>query len=226
LLNPDVVKPRLCSIHAIRALTALGRALPNRSPSRGFTLLELLVTVTLVGILVVMAIPSASLLMRDRRTNQAAHEAAIFYRRARSMAMGRGAAVLVRYSSANRGRIEIREALSTIGALCANLPATSCTATNWDANNTNNRLLDTFGPALGPYDNVQLEFHMPDNSTPGAVDICFTPLGRTLFRASSVNTTPFAPLTQVPSIRSVPLDGTGRTRTVLIVPSGVSRVAL
>jgi type IV fimbrial biogenesis protein FimT len=226
LLLPDVVKPRLRSIHARRALTALGRALPNRSPSRGFTLLELLITVTLVGILVVMAVPSISGLMRDRRTNQAAHEAAMIYRRARSMAMGRGTAVLVRYSSADRGRIEIREAVSTTAGLCANLPSTSCTATNWDANNANNRLLDAFGPALGPYDNVQLEFHMADNSTQGAVDLCFTPLGRTLFRTTSVNSTPFTPLTQVPSILSVPVDGAGRTRTVLIVPSGVSRVAL
>jgi prepilin-type N-terminal cleavage/methylation domain-containing protein len=209
---------------ARRALAARGRALPSGGPDRGFTLFELLVTVVIVGVLVVMAIPSASLLMRDRRTNQAAHEAAMIYRRARSYAMGRGTAVLVRFSSSvDRGTIEIREAVSNTAGICQNLPSTSCgPPTDWSATSTNSRLLDSFAPARGPFDNVELHFLLANGAEQSTVDICFTPGGRTLFRTTGA----FSPLTQVPSILSVPIDGTGRTRTVLIVPSGVARVAL
>jgi prepilin-type N-terminal cleavage/methylation domain-containing protein len=200
---------------------------PPVPKTRGFTLLELLVTITLIGILLVLAAPSIAGLMRDRRTNQAAHEAAILYRRARAMAMGRGSAMLIRYTQATRGRLEVREAIGAGGlGQCTNQPATSCDPpTNWANNDPSNRLVATFEPAANYlYDNVSLVLRDGNNNVMNAFDVCFTPLGRVLSRVNTSDA--FSPLVQVPYIQAVPVDGAGRTRTVLIVPSGVTRVAL
>jgi prepilin-type N-terminal cleavage/methylation domain-containing protein len=203
-------------------------------PGRGFTLLELLVTVTLVGILVVMAVPSISAMMRDRRTNQAAHEAALLYRRGRALAMGRGGAMVVRFSkeTSTQGRIQLREALGIGGAnQCPLLPSPTCSPNGWLETDTTNRLVAAFDPStIDAYDNVRLDFYQGTNAgkapTPesGVVDICFSPLGRAFFRRGKSGV--FSPLAQVPTIEAVPINGIGLTRTVLVVPTGVSRVAL
>src|SRR5258705_4537007 len=65
----------------------------RRRRSAGFTLLELMVVIVLIGLLVTLGVPSIASTMRDRRTNQAAHQVALIYRQARALAMGRGAAV-------------------------------------------------------------------------------------------------------------------------------------
>src|SRR5260221_2493710 len=62
---------------------------PSRRFSAGFTLLELMIVVILIGVIVTLSIPSISSQMRDRRTNQAAHEVSLVFRQARALAMGR-----------------------------------------------------------------------------------------------------------------------------------------
>ena len=140
--------------------------------------------------------------------------------------MGRGSAVMVRFDSATRGRIEMREAQSADPNSCQSLPATSCANTQWDAASTQNRLIATFDPTdLNVYANVLLKFFKSDGADAGnAVDICFTPAGRPYRRlAHSGN---FTVMNEVPYIEVSPVDGEGRTRTVLIVPTGASRLTL
>ncbi len=183
-----------------------------------------MIVVVMIGILLALGIPSISAQMRDRRTNQAAHEVALLYRQARSLAMGRGTAVLVQYNVATRGAIVVLEARNPGDATnCLGVPAPSCNANNWDI--ANSTLAGKFDPALfGAYDNVKLTFVNGGSDTEG--DVCFSPLGRPFWRNVHVGTQNFQPLTEVPRIEVAPVDGIGLTRTVLVLPTGASRLAL
>jgi type IV fimbrial biogenesis protein FimT len=178
----------------------------------------------MIGILVMLGIPSIAAQLRDRRTNQAAHEVALLYREARAVAMGRGTAVLVRYDSAPRGVITVRQARNPGDpSNCLGLPAPSCNTNNWDA--ANSIEVGSFDVSkLGAYDNVQLAFSNAASDTEG--DLCFSPLGRPFWRNVHVGVQNFQPLTDVPRIDVSPIDGIGLTRTVLVLPTGASRLAL
>jgi type II secretory pathway pseudopilin PulG len=190
-----------------------------------------MVVVVIIGVLVTTAVPSIAEQMRNRRNNQAAHEVALLYRRARALAMGRGAAIMVRYNDGTRGLVEVREARNTtvakvgISGVCATLPGTSCQATVWTEGDASNQLITTFDPAKnGAYSNAQIDFFKADGSKQSAADLCFSPSGRPSIRYAA--TGQFTPLAEVPYIQVVPVNGFGITRTVLVAPSGASRLAL
>ncbi len=188
-----------------------------------------MVVVVMIGVLVTLAIPSIATQMHDRRMNQAAHEIALLYRQARSIAMGRGAAVMVRFDAKaeSRGAVEVREAKNDQPSQsCVGLPATSCGNTDWNAGSAQNHLIAAFEPAKwGVYSNVQLKFKTSaDPSGANAIDICFSPLGRPYWRRA--HTGAFIPMTEVPQVDVSPFDGLGLTRTVLVLPTGASRLAL
>src|SRR5438094_966029 len=71
----------------------------RRTASRGFTLIEMLSVVAFIGIVVAAAAPSWVELQRDRRADAAGRAIADLYRIARSRALGRGSAVLVRWDN-------------------------------------------------------------------------------------------------------------------------------
>jgi len=102
-------------------------------------------------------------------------------------------------------------------------PATSCNATSWNA--ASSEIVGSFDPSTSSlYDNVALAFKNAATNAEG--DMCFSPLGRPFWRPTHVGTQNFLPLTEVPSIQVSPVDTIGLTRTVLLLPSGVSRLAL
>src|SRR4051794_33585873 len=174
-----------------------------------------MVVVVLIGVMVTLSVPSIAQQMRDRRTNQAAHEVALLFRQARARAMGRGGAVLVRFDTGTvpQGTVEVREAQDINPLHCLALPATSCSQTVWDAASPQNRLVQSFNPTLVPaFSNVQLAFFNADGGGAGnAVDICFSPLGRPYRRLAFSGT--FTPLNEIPYVHVTPIDGAGMTRT-------------
>src|SRR5438046_500290 len=115
-----------------------------RIHSRGFTLIELAVTVTIIGILAMLAFPQMSDAQLERHAYDDAGQILGLVRTARTRAMGRGASTMVTFdtvsSGATRGNYRLYEGVAPNpgGANDATnrLPRSSCTipATGWTAN--------------------------------------------------------------------------------------------
>ena len=84
-------------------------------------MVEMVVVVIIISALVVLAVPSITSQMRDRRTQRLSENVSIIYRNARMRAMGRGSAVLVRYDRSNspEGTLEVREGVEGLTAATA-----------------------------------------------------------------------------------------------------------
>ena len=228
--------------------------LPHSRPrSRGFTLVEILVTVVIIGLLAAMATPSFVDKMRDRRASQIASEIALLYRTAKARAAGRGGAQLVRYTTANnaQGDFILKEGVqpdtqgnASVGGAnfaqqgaCGNLPLVgSCLVADWEStvggvNVATTARTVTQAPERSPVNAaIYATFLGPNGSGAQAqADICFTPSGRTYYRAGGA---PFTALASIPTVTvqrySLPSGGVavGVLRTVLLPPNGAARQVL
>jgi type II secretory pathway pseudopilin PulG len=178
-----------------------------------------MVVVVVITALTALAIPSIIKQMRDRRTRQAAEEIAAIYRQARLRALGRGSAVLVRYSN---GSFETREAM--IGgatASCTQLPSTSCAFTDWTTAGLTSQQLSLWAPPTSIISDV-FPGGVPTGTPVSAFDVCFTPMGRTFVNTATPPA--FQTWSGVPLIRvSSTIDTTRLKRYVLIPPNGLAR---
>jgi len=194
----------------------------------GFTMVELLTVITIVGILAVAAAPSFVRLLRDRRVTDAAQQLADLYRGARSRAMGRGSAILIRWNqnastptNANpAGRATMREAIMGAGQ-GALLPSTSCFATDWTATSVTSRYVMSFDDRRPRFDPAAAAFQDAQGTAVNYAEICFTPRGRTFIRYAPNGV--FTPLIGVPRIE-VRNTKSNMRRYVIVPPNGVARV--
>ncbi len=214
-------------------------ARPARKGAWGFTLLEAMAVVTIIGVASAAALPSFVERMRERRSGQAAEEIALLYKMARSRALGRGAAQLVASTTGTgmnvkfqvREAIQQNDAASTVGT-CGPLPLTTC-FNDWSPGATGkNRLVDEFPKENAAYANIEAKLYRDATTSDAALEgqVCFTPSGRAFFRKEAAGA--WEPVIQIPRIEvrrlAIGAAGTyvGLTRTVLLPPSGAARLAL
>lgn len=206
----------------------------NRRP-RGFSLIEVMFVVVLVGVLAMLAVPSMARARLDRRAYEGAGNIAQLFRDARTRAIGRGAAVLVHLSTAGtRGTYRMYEAVAQDPSGSGfNTPRGTCrTPMTWvplAATNANVRLLESVALDTGIDEqaDVQTRIVSPGGTTPAQAFVCFTPLGRAYFVEGTPvfdGALPMEGALEVTVTRSEGGNPVGLARRVVVPPSGVARV--
>jgi type IV fimbrial biogenesis protein FimT len=182
-------------------------------------MVELLAVVMIAGALAAAASPMFVQMIRDRRVARAAGEVSGMYSLARARALGRGNAVMVRWT-ASAQRIEVREAVLADALRPALVPR--CAGVDWESAAQSRPVAD-FRAGAAPYELAALDFLDEAGGAQAASEVCFTPRGRTFIRQSGAGA--FAPMTGVARVR-VTNTNTGLVRAVMIPPSGAARISL
>jgi prepilin-type N-terminal cleavage/methylation domain-containing protein len=201
-----------------------------RGKKRGFSLIEMMAVVTIIGIVAVVASPTFTWLLRDRQVDAVATGFSDFYRIGRARAMGRGSAIVLTYDNAaslptpskRTGHLSMREAVLGPGSPShAMLPSTSCLRTDWSGASTTSRFVAAFEDRYKRNEPAKSVFLNELGSKVGFVQICYTPRGRSFVRYAAGSA--WLPLTGVPQIRVTNTD-TDLARFVILPPNGAASV--
>jgi len=211
-----------------------------RASRRGFSLIELMVVIIIVGIVSALAIPSMLAARTDRHAYDDAGQIMQLFREARTRAVARGGAVMIAFTAGagDVGTFSMYEAVTatTANGAAAGPPVASCKTAVW----TNATAVPANVPNLVFVDGLNLNgqveaqygiqtqvsvYALSGNTNPAGGFICFTPLGRTYFNAAQPVFTGAASLPLVDPIEfRVTRAAGGTIRSVLLPPNGMARV--
>jgi prepilin-type N-terminal cleavage/methylation domain-containing protein len=213
----------------------------RRRGAAGFSLIELLVVIIIIGIVAALAIPTMAVARFDRHAYDDAGAIMQLFRSARTHAIARGGAVVVSISAngkADRGTFMMWEAVAAnVGGGLNRTPVATCkTPTSWNpltAANTNVLLVDGVNLNSTLEANADIEtqafsYPNPANNTATAFTsgfVCYTPLGRS-YLFIGVGPPVFDGM--LPTLTPLELRVTrangGNTRSVLVPPNGLARI--
>jgi type II secretory pathway pseudopilin PulG len=202
-----------------------------------------MVVIIIVGIVAALAVPTMAQARLDRDAFEDAGEVMELFRSARTLAVGRNAAILIQATAdgvTNRGRFQMYEAVTpnAQGGDARTGVSTCKSPMNWSPlDNTNAKVLHIDGVDLNGHiesdANLQTLINTVDNTgkvvSVKSVFICFTPLGRSYVSASSTVPSFDGSLPSVAPLefRVQRLQGAnviGTVRSVILPPNGMARV--
>jgi type IV fimbrial biogenesis protein FimT len=221
---------RPTSVSRLRSSCRRSKRVPH---APGFTLIELLAVLAMMAIIVAGASPTFVRLMRDRRVNRAAMQLVDYLRTARTLAIGKGQPILVRWTStgfhpvidttAGTGGIEIDEPIVTTSAA-----TTNCATTQWLTAST--QMVNRFDIQSGQYGFTGIQLIDDLGNTPTLANFCFSATGKMYIQRNATGA--FLPLLGVPAFAVYNLQNNPamqnniNTRWVYALPNGAARMAM
>jgi prepilin-type N-terminal cleavage/methylation domain-containing protein len=219
------------------------------SGERGFTLLELMVVVIIVGLIAALAVPSMRIATYDRHAYEDAGAVTQLFRDARLRSVARGSAILVTMTAngtADRGTFNVYEAVAQDPADPSHafqMPVPTCKAPTspWSLPPAQTTLFVEGVDLKGPQEvDADIETQIftysgavgaaaPAATPQTAMYICYTPIGRSFFTtATPINFNGLPASTSVTEVRvsrglSNGLIG-ATVRSVIVEPNGMPRI--